>query len=143
METYLLGYGFAIVLALLSWSDKIKDLQKETYEIENEFARERGSSFIKIRVILSQQKGISLNERIQSLTSFLKKIDSKSDINKTLAIINEFRKLFEARVKLENYIKLKFKMIICLAFYFIISGVIACFISKESHFCISNIKILT
>jgi len=142
METYLLGYGFAVVLALISWSDNIKDIQKETREIETEFAKKKGTSYTKIRIILSQQRGISLEKRIDSLISFFRKTGPDREIDEILTVIKEFRQLFELRVKLENYIQLKFRMIVILAFYFIISGVAACCISNTCYVYVFKIKVL-
>jgi len=142
METFLFGSGFALIIALLSWSDRIKDLQRETQELKQYLRKNKEPIYTKISIISSQQEAISLDKRIESLTSFMKKSFTESEIENTLANITKFMNVFDLGFKLKSYLQRKFKLIVFLAFYLIISGLIAIFIPNQNHFQISGNKIL-
>lgn len=133
MENFLLGSGFAVIIALLSWSDRIKDLQRETHEIESEFAKERKTTLRKIRAIFSQQQEISLLERIDLLTSLFKRSSPETEIKITVEVVTSFQKLAKMWEKLENYLQWKFKLVVYIGYYLIISGSIAFFIPNQNH----------
>lgn len=47
MENFLLGSGFAVIIALLSWSDRIKDLQRETHELKQILRKKKEKNYTK------------------------------------------------------------------------------------------------
>lgn len=130
MEEFLIGAGLALLLALLAWSDQIKNLHKETLDLEKEFSQNRSLPLRKIRKIIRSESRPA--QRISAINNLLKNSEIKE--KKDIEIINSLINLDPDRLNLEKLNKRKYRLVIALTYLFIISGMVNYFIIDTSSF---------
>ncbi len=128
MEEFLIGAGLALLLALLAWSDSIRNLHRETLEIEKEFSQKRKLNLSKIRTII-RTEGDSV-KRIKALNELIKNANIKevTDVN----IIEQLINLDSDRCQLEKKYEVKYCLVIILTHLFLISGIVNSLIKDTS-----------
>ena len=135
MEEFLIGAGFALVIALLAWSDQIRNLHHETLELEKEFSRNRNLDLRSMRLIIRSERKPA--KRITAINELLNhsKLKSTADVG----FISELISININRNKLDDLYKLKYLLVIIITHVLIFSGVINYFIPKCSYINIFGI----
>jgi len=120
MEEFLIGTGLVLFMALLAWSDKIKNWHKETREIEMHFCETRDIKWDQIRALI--RNDTSANKKLDALNKLIssESLKEKRDINIIGSLIN----LDDLRNKLISRYKIKYVVVIILTFIYFVSGII-------------------
>jgi len=139
MEEFLIGAGVALLLALLAWSDQIKNLHNETLDLEKDFSENRKLRLRKIRTITRAESSVS--KRITAINNLLQNSELKE--KEDVQIIERLIALDSDRFKLERQYKIKYHLVIILTYLFLIAGIVNYFIDDTSSFQVCTIVILT
>ncbi len=139
MEEFLIGAGLALLLALLAWSDQIRNLRRETLELEKDFSQNRHLDLRRIRTIIRTE--LSPGKRITALNNLVK--DSQLKLTEDIDIIEQLSALDSHRHRLENLCKTKYWLVVILTHCFLVSAIVNYFIHDCSSFQVFCLAIKT
>jgi uncharacterized membrane protein len=137
MQELLIGAGFALLIALLAWSDQILSLHKETIEAEDTLEKKRSLNWRIIKVLLRKKPEPELI--LATLNEMLTK--ESEDSLEDIQIIQTFINLDEKAKGLRFLNKVKYILVVILTFSFFIGGVATLFINSSSTFNIFGFTI--
>lgn len=128
MEGFLIGTGMALLLVLIGWSEQVKSWHKDTIEAEKEFSKSHNLKWKEIRPLIRTEtlpvkKLKALNKLL--IKKSLKEVQDVKIIEKLLTLDKE-------RNQLENFYRIKYKLIFIMTILYFSSGIINYFI-KDNH----------
>jgi len=137
MAEFLIGTGIALLLAIIAWSDQIRNLHKDTVEAEKYLFENRKLNWKYIRLLI-RKKGTP--EEILDAINIILKDKSDSEI-KDIRLIYTFNELDNKRKRLERLYNKKYYLVFILTFLFFSSGIAELFIKSCNKIWILGLEI--
>jgi hypothetical protein len=112
------GSGFAIFVALLGWSDQIRGLRKETYELEGEFLKQYELTKAELRPVIRAE---TPDDQLHALTRLMQTNKLEADGIRLLPFFREWRKQHLSVEQMQSW---KYGLTVALSLAFFASGVL-------------------
>ncbi len=123
----LLGGAMTLFIALLGWSDKIKEVQTQTKELELQFLQKAPVKYPEFKQLVgsNKQKNREVSKNFLLALSTLSKIASKKKGSKDISIVREISDLEKNLTLLKKCVRQKYTTTIKLTMSLFGSGIIS------------------
>jgi hypothetical protein len=119
MTGFLLGSGFAVFIALLGWSEQIRGLRRETYQLQSDFLKAHG---LRKADLLRAIRAQSADEQLQAFTTIMLANKLSAPAVKLLPIL---RRWDAENTALESLQTWKYWLAVTLALVFFTAGALS------------------
>jgi hypothetical protein len=126
--TLLWGSGFALIIALLAWSNEIREPRKDIRQVEEDFANTFNLPKRKLKILIKKsvkKEGETPINRLVKETSAVISIMGKFKTDEGPKGMVKIRDLFDMRENIEKYYKFRYILVIFLAFISFLLGSLA------------------
>lgn len=114
---FLFGSGFAIFIALLGWSEQIRGLRRETYQLQSEFLKTHG---LRKADLLRAIRAQTADEQLRAFTAIM--LTNKLSAS-AVQLLPVLRRWDTQNTRLERLQTWKYWLTVALAFVFFAAGV--------------------
>jgi hypothetical protein len=118
LSLFFFGSGFAIFVALLGWSDQIRGLTKETYELQGEFMKQYDLSKAELRPVIRAE---TPDEQLLAFTSLMQTQKLGADGVGLLPLLRAWRKQHLGVARMQSW---KYGLTVALSLVFFVSGIL-------------------
>lgn len=122
------GSGFALIIALLAWSNEIREPRKDIRQVEEDFANTFNLPKRKLKILIKKsvkKEGETPINRLIKETSAVISIMGKFKTDEGPKGMAKLRDLFDMRENIEKYYKFRYTLVIFLAFISFLLGSLA------------------
>lgn len=121
LSLFLLGSGFAVFVALLGWSDQIRGLTRETYELQADFLKQYNLTKAEL---LPAIRAETADEQLQAFTALMQtnKLEAAG-----VRLLPLFRAWTQQHRRLDRMQSWKYRLTVALSLVFFAAGILVIF----------------